>query len=550
MNEDFTINENNSAPENPAPKTQTEQTQPAPDPAPAPSDNKFAVPELINRVKNLTKKQLIFIGCAAAVILALIIGVALYNSPSAVADRVIGRAAEDFVERDEIDYMLSLLTGGSVDVAYKGDVDGVKVDANAKLFLNADENEYMLQLLQLDATAEGQKLGLTGSVYLSDDTVYVANDEILKGAYGVERGTLEEGLKNSILHPESESPYALDEQTFDALLQFCKFADSDLPEDLEKDLIKVIARYTDKLYGWVKKYARFETSKQEIDLSDGSKKVRVVYVIITPETVRSIAKELRDYIKDDSKLRDLVIEYYTELADILQYSANLGEEFDIRDAYDSMIDEVDTTLSNMIESLEDEDEDSFIALCMATPKSSSKLLKLWFISGDDVDDIEDEDEIYDEGVSIDFGSKGIKKTKQITIKQSYGSKIKYTVNDEERGITEYKLSAGNTVYSLKLNTKEDTFKLRQTVIYYDNTTSTISIEGNYTTKSDRATFEFKKYKVDGETVESVDFDLTVTFEEKDSIPSPEKDITSIFEIDDEKIEKIMKDAEELVTLKE
>lgn len=549
MNEDFTINENNPAPEAPAPETQTEQTMPAPDPAPAPSGNKFSVSELVNRAKNLTIKQLIFIGCAAAVALALIIGVAIYNSPSAVADRVLGRAVEDFAEREEIDYMLSLLTGGSVDVTYKGDVDGVKVDANAKLFLNADENEYMLQLLQLEAKAEGQKLGLTGSIYLSDDTVYVANDEILKGAYGVERGSMEEGLKNSILHPESESPYALDEKTYEALLQLCKVADSDLPEDLEKDLLKVMTRYTDKFYSWVKKYARFETSKQEIDLADGGKKVRVVYVIITPETVRSIVKELRDYIKEDSKLRDLVIEYYTELADILQYSANLGEEFDIRDAYDNMIDEVDTTLSNMIDGLEDEDEESFIALCMATPKSSSKLLKMWFISGDDVDDIEDEDEI-SEGISIDFGSKGIKKTKQITIKQAYGYKIKYTVNDEERGITEYKLSADNTVYALRLDTKEDTFKLRKSVSYYDDTTSTISIEGSYTTKSDNATFEFKKVKVDGEVDESADFDLTVTFEEKDRIPSPEKDVTSVFEIDDEKIEEIMKKARELMSPEE
>jgi len=275
----------------------------------------------------------------------------------------------------------------------------------------------------------------------------------------------------------------------------------------------------------------------------------VVYVIITPETVRSIARELRDYIKDDSKLRDLVIEYYAEFADILQYSANLSEEFDIREAYDNMIDEVDTLLSDMIDGLEDEDEESFIALCMATPKSSSKLLKMWFISGDDVDDIEDEDEI-SEGISIDFGSKGVKKTKQITIKQSYGYKIKYTVNDEERGITEYKLSVADTVYALRLDTKEDTFKLRKSVSYYDDTTSTTTIEGNYTTKGDKATYEFKKVKVDGEVVESANFDLTVTFEEKDSIPSPEKDVTSIFDLTDEKIEKIMKDAEEFVRPKE
>ena len=48
-----------------------------------------------------------------------------------------------------------------------------------------------------------------------------------------------EGLEDSILHPESDSEYALDEETYDLLLSVCKIADGDLPEDLEKDLTKV-----------------------------------------------------------------------------------------------------------------------------------------------------------------------------------------------------------------------------------------------------------------------------------------------------------------------
>lgn len=554
MNEDFTTNEN-TAPvdETPAPEYQEETTQteyePAYEAAPAPADNKFSFPALIERFKNLSKKQLIALGCIAAAVILLIIAIACYNAPSAVADRVIGNAIDDFVERDEVDYMLSLLSGGSVDVAFKGDVDGVAVNANAKLYLNAEDREFMLDLLKLEAKAEGQKVGLTGSIYLSDELAYVSNEEILKGAYGIERGSLAEGLKNSVLHPESESPYALDEATYTALESFLKIADSDLPEDLEKDVTKVMTRYTEKFYGWIKKYAEFESSKQEISLSDGDKKVRVIFVIITPETVRDICKELRDYIKDDTKLRDLVIEYYTELADVLEYSYRLGEDFDIREAYDEMIDEVDTTLTNMIEGLEDEDNESFVSICLATPKSSAKLLKLWVIGGEDIDDIEDEDETY-EMFSIDFSSKGIKKTKEITYKTPYGDKIKYSINDEEKNVTEYKLQLMDGVtYALKLDTKEDTFKLRKTESYYGEPTTT-SIEGKYTTKGDTATYEVKKLKVDGEVVEGFDYDLTVTFEEKDSMPSTEKNVTSIFDLNDEKIEKIMENAKEWATPEE
>ena len=533
MNEDFTTNEN---------LTETAEQTPASKASGVLSKldgikiGDTTAAELVSKIVPLAKKYLILLICAAVALVGGLIALIVYNAPSSVAMRALGRLADDFSERQEVEYLTSLVDGGSMELAFKGDIDGVKAEANAKFYLNAFDNEFMLDLTKLEAKNGDEKIGLTGSMYVSDEKIYIANDEILKGAYGIERGGLEQALKNSMFHPDSESEYALDEETYSMVEQFCKIADSDLPEDMEKDVMATVARYSGKLSSWIKKYAEFETSKQEISLIDGDKKVRVIYIIITPQTVSNIAEEFYDYLKDDKKLRDMVIEYYAEFADILKFS--LGEEFDIREAYDEMIEEIGVSIENTIESLEDADEESFMSLCLATPKSSSKILKMWVITGDDVRDIEDEDEIY-EAASIDFGSKGLKKTKEIVIKA--GDRIKYTINDEEKNITEYKLQIGSEKYSLKLDEKEDKFKLSFTQYGGSETTS---IEGNYTSKGGKDSFEFKKLKIDGEVVEGFDYDLIVTFDESDKMPSPEKNITSVFAITEEKLEEIQENAME------
>ena len=537
MNNDISNNENEIV-TNEAPVTEAvENTAPE-----APSnDIKSKITALISR---FGKKKLIAIGCAAAVLISVIVAIAIANTPAAVASRTLGNMTEALIERKEVEYATSLLKTGSLEFAVDGTIEGVKLDASGKLYLNVDDREAMLDKLSLSVKNGDKKAELTAAMYASEKKVYVTNKDILGGSYGIVKGTLEKKLKNSILNPESESAYALPAETYEALLNACKIADSDLSKDLEKDAEKVFERYTGKLKGWLNKYAEFKTVDQKIDLHDGDKKAEVTYIIITPKTIAEIADEFYEYVKTDKKLRELVIKYYNETSELMTLTYGLGEEFDIADAYDDAIDSLGDSIEAMVDNLENADQDNFYALCMATPKNSTKLMKMWLIRGDDIDDFDDEDEVK-ELCSVDFGSKGIEKTNQIVIKTN-GEKIKYTVDTETKGVTEYKLQIGSSAkISLKLDKKAKEFKFTysERSNYSKDEMNTFVVEGEYTAKSDKATFTLKNVKANGEKLE-LDLDATVTLDKKDKMPRAEKKITSIFDLNDEKIQEIMDNAQE------
>ena len=526
-NENKVVNEEASAEEV---KTDAEQATEIPAAA-APAAKKKGGKRIIGAVVAL-----------AVVAIALIAALVIANSPAVLAKRAFDRALNDMTAREEITYLSSLLSGGSVDLSVSGELDGADLDVGGKIYVNAKDREFMLDNLNFKMELEGEKRELSGSLYTSQKQMYVTNGEILDGTYGIARGSLAEGLEDSIFHPECDSEYALDEETYDLLLSVCKIADGDLPEDLEKDLTEVLERYSKTLEKSIKKHAQFEKSNEKIRLHDGSKNLRVVYVIITPKTIKNVMQDLYDYLEADKKLRDLVVKYYDSFAEILEFSGYADEDFDIEDAYDDAIEEFGEMVEDVADAMEDGDEDMFLSICIATPKTSAKALKVWAITGEDIDDMDDKDETT-ELFYIDFGKAGIKNSKEIVIKVTgIDEKIKYIVDTEEKGTVEYKLKVGSEFkVSFELNKKDEKFKMSFTE-YSD----TFALEGKYTTKGDKSTFELNKIKVDGETLEDFDLDVVVTLDESDKMHSPEKKFTSVFELTEEDITEIIERAEEWV----
>ncbi len=548
MNDDFKMNENEM------PVDSTPQSEIPSEPAMAPMDPGFmgggamATTAVKTGAAALSKKLIALIVCLAIAVVGGVGALAIFNAPAMVANRALGNLADDFLARDEIDYLMSVFSQGSVDLSAKGDIEDVDMDTHVKFYFDAENESCMADDIRMEFAYDDVDVKLTASMYADREMLYIANDEILDGAYGLQRGSLESKLKNSIFNPDSDSEYALPQEAFDALLALCKFADGDLPEQLEEDLTKVAERYVDEFKGWLKKHAQFKAETQEVDLADGMTEARVVYIIITPETVCGIVEDFYEYIKDDDDLRDLIVDYYEELAEILEVTGQFDEDMDVGEMYDDAIEGLGEAVEEMTESIEDEDEDSFVAICMATPKMSAKLMKLWMIMGEDVKDIDDEDEV-EEMFSIDFGSKGIKKTSQIVI-DAADYKVKYTVDSETKGVTEYKLQVGDEFkFTLKLDEKEEKFKAQISMTehdyWYDSTeVRTYAVEGKYTVDKDASTLELKKIKVDGEVIEDLGINVKVTFDKEDKMPAPEKKITSVLDIDKDMIEEIINNAEE------
>lgn len=508
---------------------------------PAPENNEVDQDDsVVSKIKgilnNFGGKGIAIFGALALVLVAVIVAVLIINSPANVAGRAISKVVDDFVDRGEISYLSSLFSGGSVDLSVSGNVDGAEMEIGGKVYLNLDDDAFMLDGIKYNMAVAGEEREITGSIYASLDKVYVSNKEILDGTYGITAGTLEESFKNSVFNPDSDSEYALDEDTYEAILSFCKMADSDLTSDLEKDLESVLNRYAKKLKKLIAKYAEFEKSTEEIKFHDGEKKVRVIYIIITPKTISNIVEDFYDYLKTDKKLRNLVIEYYGSFESTLKLEGYMKDDMDIAEMYDEAIESLGEDVERMVEDMDDADE-GFVAIGIATPKTSAKMLKLWAISGEDVSDMDDKDEVI-ELFEVDFGKSGVKKTSAIII-EVQGEKIKYTVDKEEKGVTEYKLQLGDDYkVTLKFDKNEDKFKLSYTEKGYWGYESNYTLEGEYTTKSDKATLKLKKVKEDGEVMDDLDVDVTVVVDKKDKMPTPEKKVTSVFELTEEKIEEI------------
>ena len=501
--------------------------------------------------KNFGKKLVGLIVAFAVIVVGAITAIAITNSPAFVADRALDRLVDDFLAREEVEYFSSLFTEGSVDVSVKGEIDEVELDASAKTYFNLKDNQVMVDNIDVKFEALDETRKITGDFFVSDKTVYVANDEILDGTYGITRGSLEKELEDSIFNPESDSEYALDEEIYEILRSACKIADSELPEELEADVTELLTRYSKEIKKSIAKHAEFEKRNEEVKLNDGKKNVRVVYIIITPDTIANVIEDLYDYIEQDDELRDLVVKYYEEIAEILEATDYIDEDFDIEDAYDEAIESLGDMVETAVDTVKDLDDDMFLALCIATPKNSTKALRVWTIAGEDIDDMYDEDEVT-EIFYLDFGSKGLKKTGEIEAGViGVDEKLKYTVDTEEKGVTQYKLQFGSSIkVTFKFDEKDDKFKFSFTQEGLLGQDASFALEGKYTTKGDKATLELKKIKIDGEELEEFDMDISVTFDTKDKMPEPESKFDSVFDLTEDDIKDIMERAEEWAGVEE
>lgn len=499
------------------------------------------------------KKLLIMIVCAVVGIGVLVTGFnAIFNSDKNVALRAIDGALDGLCAREEVEYFTNLMNGGSVSASYKNaNLDGADVKASAKLYLELEDSTLMFDEISASVKMGEDKLSLTGSIYADNEKVYVKNDEILGGAYGVEKGTLVEGFKKSVFAPDSGSEMALDEELYDTILKALEIAEGDLPEKVVKDATDLADTYLTKVRKLIFKHAEYSNVTEEVKIGGEKVNARVISVIITPETIVNFLEDFYDYLKNDDDLRDFVVNNYNDFKPVtelfLMTKTGADTDINVGEVYDEAIEGLGEQIDAIVEKMKDEDE-GFVALRLAMPKLSTNLMKAWIVSGSDVKDIEEDPEELMEMMSIDFGEDGAEDTNAITIEYA-GQKIKYTVT-EEGDVTTYKITDGTNYASIAFDDDKDqyTIKLQEkTNSYFEGeVTTTYVISGDYTTDGDASTFELDHVKINGEELltEENKFDFSITFEESDGMPSAEKDIKSVLTMTEEDFTKIMEKAME------
>lgn len=193
-------------------------------------------------------------------------------------------------------------TCGSVEL--KVAVEGLNLDARLAVdFVNS------LAAMALQMEADGTALDF--SVFGSQ-TCIAFGSSLLDQVYGVDRTTAEENLPKSVFAPDSGSAYALDEESYAALMEALiasKAAPTDAPEDIGAATAlaeKYGSILVEAISGKLKNEAGFET------ITIGTEEVRAMVTSVTLDTdaICGIVEAVLSEAAQDEELKALVAAYY------------------------------------------------------------------------------------------------------------------------------------------------------------------------------------------------------------------------------------------------
>ena len=346
-------------------------------------------PLVIEGEKTVKKKSIIVLLSIAVLVVATVVGLLIYNNhPKVVARNAIINVLLDFCKREEIEPVLKMLDGGSLELdadvkmAFLG-----SLKASGKIYFADDE----VMISNLKAMAG--ELEISADAYFGEDLSYVTNDDLLGGSYGMIRGEMVSSFQNNSFWRDQLLSDDQERELCDRL----EYYDSGKDKDFEKDLKKYTQKYLKLLVKTVEKNAVYSSETVE----EGE--LRAVYISISEEGMLEIAKTLYDELKNDSKLREDLCDY-------------LGKD---TSAYDEMLDGLNKYVEGGGKALH---------VKIITPKHSATLLSL---------------EARGESGSaftIDTYGLGIKNTNKITVTVGENSVMEMSVNKEDNT---FKLSSSS-----------------------------------------------------------------------------------------------------------
>lgn len=487
-------------------------------------------------------KKLILIGVALLLVVGMAItGVTLLNTDKNVTLRSIQNFAEGLMEREEISPIIKTLSGGSVEASLDKIVDTEYSEnlledtfISGKIYFS--KNAIMLS--DFNSKIYGTKIA--GDLYVSEDVIYVNEENILKGAYGVQLSTLTEDLKESIFAPDSNSNYAIDEEIFDQIIEALESANN--AENIEKDLEKLLKTVIQDVIDIIFENAEVESKTASIRLNGEKTKVRQIVIVIDADAMQSIIHDVYDYLCDSEDIIDFINEYEDLIISALN-DAYDDEEYDsLEEAYKDMLDEYEEDIDDVCDSIDENYED--ISVKIATPLASAKLLKLEVEAGKET------------VLVLDCGKQGIKKTDSISISFYEELEISYDVVRSDKKSFEAKACVEyySGQYDILLNINKE--KGNYTVKYEDSYNNGDSFErynikGSYLENGDCISFSIDEIKntyswSDGSiSEETYKIGCQITVDTKDNMPEPIKDFESLSDIKEGEFEKWLEKIDEI-----
>lgn len=237
---------------------------------------------------------------AVAALMALVLVLTMGFAPVA--------SAEDGMEES---------TCGSV--ALKVAVEGMNLDARLAVDF---ANSLAAMALQMEADGTALDLSIFGS-----QTACALQSSLLDQVYGVDRTKIEENLPKSVFAPDSGSAYALDEESYAALMEALTASKAAPAEALENtgDATALVEKYdsilVEAISGKLKNEAGFET------ITIGTEEVRAMVTSVTLDTdaICGIVESILSEAAQDEELKALAAAYFDQRG-VYEVAGMTGEE--------------------------------------------------------------------------------------------------------------------------------------------------------------------------------------------------------------------------------
>lgn len=333
-----------SAPAQPEDAPQDAAAQQTP-PAPPETGKKAGA-----REKKPWNKKIWIAGCAALLVVALVLTAVLLAAGNSPLDRVtkaFERTLSDMEGSETAGLLQGTLTGGSIEAYLPGSFvnellgsyEQASGNAGFKLYGDLGKNSAVLQVYAPAGEEE-----ITASVYANSDAVALELPQVLDEVYGVDLKNFKETLKTSVFAPDSGSSLALDEETYALLEGQIDGAQAKKTKEVNDHAALALKKLYKQLQKSAKKYAEIIETNETIAFMESSVKTTRVRVRIDGEAMANILRDTLTWVKEDASFKKTVTEVCELYAQALidAYGLNAADAQDLVDQfYDAVYEGID-----------------------------------------------------------------------------------------------------------------------------------------------------------------------------------------------------------------
>ncbi len=466
-------------------------------------------------------KKIILIVLIVVIALAGIgvtVALVVANQPENIVGRTLMNFADDLLDRKELGAVVDALDEGSLElkVENNGANHNLPMDfaAGGKLYFSDDA------LMAEHVYVSSNQKELVFNAYLSEDRMYVQNNDLLNGTWGLERGQTVEQFEDSAFAYGSGSALAIeDEEISQTVSEILKLYDDGTDKEFTKDLKNVLERYTDKAWALFCENAVFVKEEEEVRVSGQRVTGRVITITVDDKAMENILLGLLDYWAEDEELEELVFEYSDILSNVSDnITGNSGDD-DFKKLYTELLDQkkdAEKAISEMLDEMDDE-----VIIKVYTAKSSTQLLKLEVAYG--------REELF----LLDVGPNGVKNAQQIEVvmgSETYTYEIRKNDATTFRSRLIYKSAWTNdkdTLFTIDVNREEQTYEI--------DILDDLVCKGTLVSSNGVTTITLEEFYEENRG-DTLGLTMTVILKDDDDMPAPEKALSSVFTIDEQTLE--------------